>query len=80
MSDQGRDAVAEAIGDVLVFFFGTPWMFIPSAIILMLSGLAWLFGAFPLKKHRFCGGKGHWGIGSFRRRCSGCSGSGLVQR
>ena len=78
-SDGGRDAIAEFIA----------WTFdsIPFAMLGVVAVLASVVGlihlvrsAFPKKVHRWCGGKGHWGIGPFRRSCPGCSGSGLVDR
>ena len=82
MSDTGRDSIAEAIGS----FFG--WIVdIPAPIALgvvavaVVLTLVWVMvSAFPMKKHRWCNGTGHWGIGPFRRKCGACGGSGLVER
>jgi hypothetical protein len=80
VSDESRDRVAEGLGDALVFLFGNPVTLILMGVGAFILGVGALLSGFPLKKHKWCGGKGHWGIGPFRRRCGACSGSGLVER
>jgi hypothetical protein len=79
MSDTGRDTIAEGLASL---FGAVGWGAL--AVIAVVVLVAALFGGirrmFPAKVHRWCGGKGHWGIGPFRRRCGACSGSGLVDR
>lgn len=80
MSDQVRDTIAETIGDILVAtLFTVPGMLVMAGVVV-IGAVGFLLTGFPLKKHKWCGGKGHWGIGPFRRKCKTCSGSGLVKR
>lgn len=78
-SDDGRDAVAEALA---VFFGSIGWvaLVVIAAVVLLAAMFGGIRRLFPAKIHRWCGGKGHWGIGPFRRKCGACSGSGLVDR
>lgn len=78
-SDGGRDAIAEALG----WLFGAVgWvaLLLIAAIVLVAALFGGVRRMFPVKVHKWCSGKGHWGIGPFRRRCGACSGSGLVDR
>lgn len=82
MSDSGRDGIAEGIASVFSWLVDIPG---PVALVLValvtLATLVWVIvSAFPMKKHQWCNGTGHWGIGPFRRKCGACGGSGLVER
>jgi hypothetical protein len=82
-SEAGRDAVAEFLGNILVFLFGDASRF--GAIVIVLVGvyLLWrvslMFG--PMKLCWRCKGKGHVG-GWFggRAKCSRCQGEGVRPR
>lgn len=78
-SDEGRDTIAEGLASL--FAAVGVYALVAVAVLVLLAAL---FGGirsmFPKKVHSWCDGKGHWGIGPFRRHCGACSGSGLVDR
>lgn len=82
MSDTGRDAIAEGIGGLFGWLTELPDVVLIAVVVGVGVTIVWagLFRSFPMKKHRWCDGTGHWGIGPFRRKCGACGGSGLVER
>lgn len=82
-SDEGRDAVAQALGS----FFD--WLIpdTPTGALAWLAGLGliWALWAlsmwvFPAKRCSRCKGNGSWGPGLLRRGCGKCGGTGRVPR
>jgi hypothetical protein len=75
--------VAEVVGSAFGWAAGLisgPGALVAIGVAILVVLFIAVRSAFPKKVHRWCGGKGHWGVGPFRRTCGECSGSGLVDR